>query len=678
MFDITIDGAGYMLAAGRSTTGSYRKNAGGLAALTFQPINVSDTERLKGTLPPNQISSFRRAFWQKWRGSGQAFVAGGWEKQADSGLVAHLTNLRPLAGGAALALAPQMVEAVVDGTPATSGALHSAAHSTNQVVSVDANLFVGQNSGTNGSGFVRRAVAPGVVRGLTVWNAQFVLSANSTLYTFEPTSGTLAPFAPATAADLLTEYRGLLFAASGATLKWYNPALGNWSPGVTLESEITALEQLEGVLYIGTVTALYRLQGTLKPANPNTAPNLLNLFDYDIALIWRATVAGTSHWLEKNFCKLTAWRGALWFWAGGRFYRAKPGGGGRLDLESQPVTGAARGIAVGGGLLVTLVRQADESFLYLNDGNFGQDGAGWWRMPAGNYICPFPNAAYAGGQLNAVAEGRSNTLFARWLLDPLSPIGTRPDNFGQPRTAVSGEVVLPLFMPEDLATAGSKVEALQLLRVGVEWSLFDGGRWWPELNAANTADAFIRFGLSRDAGATWQFLTEPSFGNSGYSPGVADFRGSRIEFPLPTNLTESVYPAGRLHDGLPVVDASWQLKIVWQGRSMPLLRRLWLDYKAVEVAPKSGLAWELDLTLSDPVIGLNGQAAPLPAQAQLQNLWQAWQTGRTLLFQDLDGASYLVKLVGLDQKRSAPGAPPACPPGWVLGLRLVEIERDTL
>lgn len=677
MYDIELDGVGYMLATGRGNTGNYRKLAAGGRGLTFQAINIGDTEALKGALPAEQLSGFRRIFWENWRGSGRSFITGGWGKSAEAGLVAELSNLRPVADGAGLALAPPVVTATVDNAPPDAGQLHSAAHSTTQVVSVGAKLFVSQNPGTAGSGFVWRATAPAVVRGMTIYQGQFCVGTGTGLYNFEPVSGTFSPFGSFVPAELLAEYQGMLIASSGATLKWFIPAIGNWSAGLTLESEITALEQLEGVLYIGTLTALYRLQGVLKPRAPATAPGVFDLLEYDISLIWRTTFSTSNHWLARNFCKMSAWRGALWFWAGGQFYRGQAGGNGRLALESQPIRGTPGGIAVCGGQLITLVRQGSETFLYSNDGNFGTNGAGWWRMvaPAGNWFFPFSNAGYAGGTLNVLLQTASATLFGRWLLDPVSPIGTRADNFGQPRSLVSGEVVLPIFMPEDLAQ-NNRLEAIQLLRLGVEWAVFEGGRWWPEINPANTADCLIQLGLSVDGGTSWQYLTEPTFGNNFYAPGVADFRGSRIEFPIPAELAASVYPAGRLHDGNPVADPALQLKIVWQGQTMPLLRRLWLDYKAVEVGPKTGLSWEIELALSDPVISLSGQPAPDTAQIQLGRLWEAWQAGRTLLYRDIDGTGYYVKLTALEQKRVATGALPGCAAGWQLGLRLTEIERE--
>jgi hypothetical protein len=106
---------------------------------------------------------------------------------------------------------------------------------------------------------------------------------------------------------------------------------------------------------------------------------------------------------------------------------------------------------------------------------------------------------------------------------------------------------------------------------------------------------------------------------------------------------------------------------------MPLLRRIWLDYDVAELAPQTGQAWEFDVKLTDPIVGLDSAIDAANAQAQIGLLQVLNKAGTSVTFQDLDGSSYKVKLTGLEIKRVEPGMLPAVPPGWVATVKLEEV-----
>jgi hypothetical protein len=269
-------------------------------------------------------------------------------------------------------------------------------------------------------------------------------------------------------------------------------------------------------------------------------------------------------------------------------------------------------------------------------------------------------------------------------VDQTSPVGFAADNFGITRTAVSGQVTLPLVTPEDLAAlAGAtngKVLAVNLRRVGLDWSLIDGGVWWPPLpiDVPTLSAMQIVVEVSLDAGLSWETLAEPT--NGALSLNAFWFNGNRIELPVGSDfyLAERMYPAAPPSSSsvlFPVPDMGWLIRITWGGLVMPLLRRVWLDYNTAEVEAQTGRSWEFEVNLLEPQIGLDGSVdvSPNDSGSKAARLMSLAVGGASTTFTDLDGTSYRVKVIGFEQRRLAPGAMPALQPGWLGTVKLVEV-----
>jgi hypothetical protein len=267
----------------------------------------------------------------------------------------------------------------------------------------------------------------------------------------------------------------------------------------------------------------------------------------------------------------------------------------------------------------------------------------------------------------------SSFNFRRWLIDATSPVGFKSDNFAVTRTTVTGKVTLPLMTPEDFSSlTGGKVQAIKPLRVGLEWVTIDALAWWPAINTGALTNSKMRVEISLDAGATWTLLTDPVTGFQYYQPGTLEFKSSRMEFPIDASLANSLYPASPNGNGL-IPDPSYLIRVTWEGTNMPLLRRVWLDVKPVDIEPDSGRVWDLDLSLSEPFIGLDGAGDTDTGLIKVNRLWDLWTNSTSVVFTDIDGANYRVKVAGMEAKRAAAGAMPGLAPGWAVNVKLAEV-----
>jgi hypothetical protein len=671
--DIVLNGQGYMLAAGGRAV-SYGVKAGP-TKVGMISVNAQNGETLGGIGSPSQnIAPFLRYIWSNWAGIGEK-LADGFAAAEKAGLTADMVSMRPVLGGRGLALAPQGSSGAASATASTAAAFCSLTLGGVLIVAIDAQIFSSASPGTNNTGLTFRATAAAAVTSMVYWAGTVLFAAGGTLYNLNTSTWAITVFATALAgAELLAVYQGVLFANVGQVLDWLIPAVGTWATGPTLESQVTAFEELEGALYIGTRSSLYRDTAQLKVGNPSAAPGVFNVLDYKIDLLWRSQTFQTfSYWTEYNFVQMRAFNGYLWFFSGNQLLRARPAtSSGHLDIEAQPVRGASLGLAVCGGLLVAITRNIYSSTVASVWAN---DGSGWWKIDEGaSWSLPFGNPGYSQGYVNAyVYSSPGNTTFNRWLIDSTSPLGFSYNNFGVTRTVVTGKVTLPQLTPADLNTlAGEKVQAFQPLRVGVEWVTIDASVWWPSLSTPVTGTLVV-IEYSVDAGRSWNALIDPNTGFAFYGPlGSIEYRNSRLEFPVNAPAIIAQWPASPIGNGL-INDPAILLRVTFQGPHMPILRRVWLDCKALEIAPITGREWDLDITLVEPFIGLDGQGDTDTALVKLARLWALWTGPDTVQYSDLDGSTYDVKIAGLEIKRAAAGAQPGLQPNWVAGVKLAEV-----
>lgn len=125
----------------------------------------------------------------------------------------------------------------------------------------------------------------------------------------------------------------------------------------------------------------------------------------------------------------------------------------------------------------------------------------------------------------------------------------------------------------------------------------------------------------------------------------------------------------------PPVDVGWTIRITFGGTEAPLLRRVWIDYDVADVSPQTGRAWEFEIRLDDPQVGLDGSLdiSPNDAISKGNRLLDLAVNGTSVTFNDLDQASYRVKVKSCEVVRTGPGAMPALAAAWSAKVKIEEV-----
>lgn len=697
--DIVLDGQGYNLGPGR--------DAYEIEAVGFQQLGMAAGQGENEVMTGNAINSptpWQRCEWSNWRGVGRWFWDGVRENRtlADNagklgnnsapssgeGLVADLVGLRPLLGGAVLGLTPAEYYFSGINTP-NSNSRTSCFFGGYNYLGVDNQLYrVGLDANGNFSSLSAvsgwtGASASGAISCMTMHNGLlYICQSGQNLASFDGTNFSNLGYQ----ADFCASYGGVFFVALGSTLRWLvNNSLWYLRD---LGTPITAFLQWDGALWIGGESGLFRAEGRLQPKDPVNNVGTLDYFDIAIAQVFScaAVAPETSYPQVRNFYGMCAFDGWLWFWQAGRIWRGKFAAGslnesgvGHFQVEAQPIFGSNRGLAVCGGLIVAVLNDAVNSTVWAYD----PLTAGWWAMARSSsrkYLLPFSLSDCHDGTVCAFVEGAGG--FSRWPVDGSTATGLNLQNFGAVSAKMSGQILLPQFGAEELARFGGVKEgtptAIKLLRVGIEWDAPTNNNVWPNLDSYAGQISF-QAGISNDGGQNFVTLINAQ-GQSLYNPGNGSFGSSRTDWLVPDGLnimlpTSAVNQVG----SAAVAPTGWLVRLTCTANNIPVgpaIRRIWVDFRAAEVKVLTGRKWKLTVRADNlpEAIGLNGQTTNLSGMQACANLWNIWQSGRTVSYYDLDGSGpYNVKVGGLNQKRAAIGQGLTLQPDWLLGLELAEV-----
>lgn len=670
--DVTLDGAGYMFA--RSVKNYYVKETSGDAPSVGLKSGTG-REEMQG-YPQAESEPFRRVSWTDWKGgSGRYFMGkGDVERGEFGGAVAELAGLRPVLGGSALMLA--LGEVV--GAYGATGATHFGSIIYNGTVYVvkDGAVYSVATSGSDD--FAGLTLVGSLPLGGTVSSCGY--DASGLAWACYGANAALINN-PATLlgkqASHIAAYQNLTFrsVASAASLEWI---VNGVTQGYNFGSKITALCVHQGALWAGTEAGLWRLEGTLQESDPKTAPGVYDKFVYTVQKIVDSVPDHLENYPEcGNWRQLTSCDGALWGCRNGRLARVTTHNGFSYELEEQRLPY---------GWIWSITTAVNCLFVALEAPGrgrtaWGYDPAikGWWM------VGPFVNGPgltelFSGGGLvrDSALLGLHNGTdkISRWAFSATNMSGLDQTNFGSSWPDTFGSVILPLLTPEDLARqAGQNVTRFataQLVRVGVEWEYMpsmEGWYTWPAPDSSGTA--FFRIDISLD-GSNWTTLINEE-GIDEYIPPAANRNTGMTDWIVPPAL-------GLLDISAQYTDPTslgqpgygWRIRFYANGPVTAPIRRLWLDYRLVEVKPHLGLRWKMALDLGRPAttVGLDGNTRDYDPET----LWQLYKDATVFdLVEPKAGVSYRVQITGIKEEQSSSGTMPTERPNVIMQLELSQV-----
>jgi hypothetical protein len=653
----------------------------------------------------------RRIVWDNFQGgAGRSFLSEGnspGQSGEFGGPVCELIGLRPVLGGQGLMLAPaEQNYAIEPATNATelaailfNGDLYVIRNT--QVYSVDADLagnFIGLTllAGT----LPYNVVSVGYSSNGQAW----VCCGPDAVCVDNPA------VAYSHAADYIAGYSGLDFLGVGNEIQWNDPSLG-WK-SFNFGSAVTALCNHEGALMIGTQTGVWRMVGQVVPVVVGGV--ITYQYDYTISKIVSCS-EGPLTYLRGNFRSLTSFNGSLWGCMNGRLVRVHGTPTFNYAVEVQRVPrGWVWSICASVGCLFVAIQQVSESggsTVWAYDPSISTvlPGGGWWRISpfliTSTIRCIFSGAGTTLKDSLLMGLHSTTNRLTRWSFSEVNASGLDKTNFGKPWLDTSGTLTLPFISPEDLIRLSgvnhTRPHLVQILRCGIEWMHFntqDGWFDWPTPDAAVGTQSYSCY-IQNEPGQdeAWVQLTNVN-GVADYLPTARNIRAGSTDWVVPKSLG-LVKPTAQYNPtrGTPIPSGYEQEGFGWfiffyvYGPLSAMVRRVWIDYKLVEIKPQLGRYWKLSLDLNnDPeAVGLDGvpdvttaaigsgEPATDSAHVKAFRLWKLYQNGTRFDFKDLQGEGpYKVQIVNIKQEQGALGALPQVPSNVILHLELAEIIQN--
>ena len=520
------------------------------------------------------MGEIRRLIFDKFDGSGGWWANG--SGQINSGIVALLTGMRPVADGAGAALVPAQRNTATAGVPLDTrsfavqynGGVYFSAGSKLYKMTATANLF---------TGYADQTFPGGTITDMVVHDSLiYICNGGGNIRTYDGTTfvDVTATLGGANLSNNVGSYNGVLFWRGGTadTLNWRVIATPANYSRILGAGNIRRILGAAGSLWVGCQGGLFRLRGTLKAGNPTTLPGKLDIFEPDIVQVLVTDFNLPSGFSDQNFSYMQAAHGYLWFWANGRVYRvsiSEAGGPGRPEVEPQPIYGKLRGMAICDGLVVVCVDSGGFRYLWA-----WELGRGWWLINSGgntstNWNAPFSGLAVAKDA--AVCALQSNELnLARFPLDNSYLMGRNSNTFALVDASQQGFIDLPALGPDDLGRGGSNpVKTARPLRLtavwGIPFNLTDGPDFTNYITGGSSAGAItFEFWISTNAGASWVMLGTYA------PPTYNDFSNGRNVWEIPAALGEAIALGGNQ-------PGFWQFRLSVVGPYAPVVKRIILD-----------------------------------------------------------------------------------------------------
>jgi len=391
-----------------------------------------------------------------------------------------------------------------------------------------------------------------------------------------------------------------------------------------LDARITRLTTAGGKVWAASNTSLYsftgRVRETLVPnpawtsggAEPTTIPALRWSGEWD-PFFQHGTWSD-----DDDYTFLLGFGGRLITWLGKRVVEHNPNGD-RAGWRDLGLGGrACLGACIAGGYLIVALEAVDgasEVWIW--------NGAGWWlalRDDTGaiRWIDP-TNLSGAGDQDVMLFRDGSRTIDLIRLHWRAASVTTLP--------AIGTYVT-------SMIDAGERDKDKAWRKVG---AVFATPETFGEDDSADQVTVTLDW--SDDAGGTWHSAA------------------SRVIAAIATDARQFSLDADIASDGS--VGRWMMLRVTWSSVSdwAPVLTGLWTEFEVLD-APARRRRWQLSVVAHDQVVRRDGGEMSRGGRQLIADLWQAWEEGTTLPYRDIDydatPVERRVRIVGIREQVARP------------------------
>lgn len=616
--DIVLNGAGYMLAAATGTASS------GAAAYTRSQDGMS--EGRTGRITQRDFFGGQHRAFQLER-----------DRAWDS------LGVGPVYGGQGVEPWPRVTTAsLASTTPLTSAGRPnpSALIGEHVFFAVADRLYrTAPLSATTWAGPSTVYIAPAVITSIAYYGGNILLGfgeAHDILHVLYPGATSPAVLFTGERAHDIVSYGGFAMwsdARPGGRPNTVRQVTGSGLEHKNLDSPIRALTTAQGRVIAATGVGLYDFSGTVNevdvrnpaynPNDPNETdpPTIRGLRwqgDFDPFFQHGAVVA------TDDFRLLTGFGGRLYAWVGKALMEYNPNGeraGWRATgLEGK---GCYGGCVAAGYLIVCIESLNSQSEVWA------WDGGGWWLLlsePVSNnrFCWPIPLAGVGGYDALIFRQGtfESHLLRLVWRDDTAT---TFP---------ASGQAAFITSMID----AGERDKSKAWRKCGAVFAAPEK-RGVP--GSADPVNLWLDYSI--DGGGTWV--------NVGFQQVVGNYFTQH-------NVTLDAELASQA-----AVSRFAQLRVRWTSVSewAPVLVGVWAEFEMLD-SPARRRRWQFTVIAQDQVIDRDGQRLTRTGRQLVAELWNAWETGTTLPFRDLDydaapagdPVTRQVRIVGISERVPVP------------------------
>ena len=607
------------------------------------------------------------ATWQAshWAGIGDAGAT--WAASENTIAARRLVGLRPVDGGAALALCPAAIPRYYNATGGTFGTSALPPVSTldpqDRALPISfpeqGKLYVGYGrtlytlaadaTGQPANLSAARTVGARITGGC-VHNGRLYIAYGSA---FDGTATGTTWTTIGVAAGIIASYAGVFFRASGTSIYWtldtYPSASSVWARR-DMGAPVRCLVAGESGLWIGCDNGLYRLYGRLVPGNAAAAPTVYDLLDVRIASEIFAPPSqpgqATDIAPRHNFGEMAAFGRRLYFSVGRQVESIADTAAATNTARVEPLPrGELRGLGMAGGHVCATIAPDDGSATTL----FCNDGAGWFGLhEAADLDRPVDGSGFIFAAPLIISRRRSFDLLT-WpqmgrngqppqitTITTTAPVSTDPytfDSIGLPAATVTSATL-------NIAPARWDAASIRPRRAWLRWALADFASCSP-----STAPYPLTLSLaaSHDGGATWRMLATTLAGVGAHNGTHGSIGGA-----LPATAATPGNVRLRLIIAL-TVPASPDLARYTLAQSFRLSAAALETLRDME---RTAATWTFDVALTANARRPDGTGTSLQRPAATHAALDALvQSGRVCRFTDLDGRAHSVVVTACTLKK---------------------------